>query len=185
VLTTFLSGFVRSPAMAELYHALWTAWAAVSDGPFMQFGDVGAASKWGAWSIFSALGDQNPRANLLMDLNANSTAWFGNGGGTHYEQGVIKVAGRTGETLAGTAKADFLIGGKGNDVFIASPAKDAISGGPGKDRLVLAAEVDSYTLTAQGDGYLIAGPDTATFLRSVEVFEFKGGVTKSLEELQD
>lgn len=75
-LTTFLSGFVRSQAMAELYHELWTAWAAVSDGPFMQFGDVAAASKYGAWGLLSALGDQNPRADLLMDLNANTAPWF-------------------------------------------------------------------------------------------------------------
>jgi len=75
-LTTFLSGFVRSQAMAELYLELWTAWAAVSDGPFMQFGDVSAASKYGAWGIFSALGDHNPRADLLMDLNAHTVPWF-------------------------------------------------------------------------------------------------------------
>jgi len=76
VLTTFLTGFVRSQAMAELYHTLWTAWAAVSDGPFMQFGDVAAASKSGAWGLFSALGDQNPRADLLMELNARTAPWF-------------------------------------------------------------------------------------------------------------
>ena len=75
-LTTFLTGFVRSQAMAELYHELWLAWAEVSDGPFMQFGDVAAASKHGAWGLFSALGDTNPRSDLLMDLNANSTPWF-------------------------------------------------------------------------------------------------------------
>ena len=76
VLTEFLSGFVRSQEMAELYQELWTAWAAVSDGPFMQFGDVEAASKFGAWGLFSALGDNNPRANLLMDLNARTAPWF-------------------------------------------------------------------------------------------------------------
>ncbi|MBC7479076.1 MAG: hypothetical protein H7317_13435 [Pseudorhodobacter sp.] len=75
-LTTFLSGFVRSQAMAELYHELWTAWVAVSDGPFMQFGDVAAASKYGAWGLFSALGDHNPRADLLMDLNVRTVPWF-------------------------------------------------------------------------------------------------------------
>jgi hypothetical protein len=75
-LTTFLTEFTRSEAMAELYHALWLGWAAVSDGPFMQFMDVQADSKFGAFGLFSALGDTNPRAELLMDLNANSTAWF-------------------------------------------------------------------------------------------------------------
>jgi hypothetical protein len=75
-LTEFLSGFVRSQEMAELYRELWTAWAAVSDGPFMQFGDVDSASKYGAWGLFSALGDQNPRADLLIDLNARTAPWF-------------------------------------------------------------------------------------------------------------
>ena len=88
-LTTFLSGFVRSQAMAELYHELWVAWAKVSDGPFMQYGDVAAADKYGAWGIFGALGDHNPRADLLMDLNQHSTSWFGTGGGEQYQQGVI------------------------------------------------------------------------------------------------
>jgi hypothetical protein len=76
LMTTFLSGFVRSQAMADLYRTLWMAWADVSDGPFMQFTDVGAASKWGAWGLFTALGDKSPRADLLMQLNATSTPWF-------------------------------------------------------------------------------------------------------------
>jgi hypothetical protein len=76
LLTTFMVGFVRSQAMADLYLALWTAWTEVSDGPFMHFTDVSAPSKWGAWGLFSALGDRNPRADLLMQLNATSEPWF-------------------------------------------------------------------------------------------------------------
>jgi hypothetical protein len=73
---TFLTEFTRSEAMAELYLTLWTGWAAISDGPFMQFIDVEAPSKYGAFGLFSALGDSNPRADLLMELNIKSTAWF-------------------------------------------------------------------------------------------------------------
>jgi hypothetical protein len=76
LLTEFLSGFVRSQAMADLYFTLWTTWIAVSDGPFMHFTDVAAPNKWGAWGLFSALGDHNPRADLLMQLNANTKPWF-------------------------------------------------------------------------------------------------------------
>ena len=76
LLTTFMVGFVRSQAMADLYLALWTAWTEVSDGPFMHFTDVSAPSKWGSWGLFSALGDRNPRADLLMQLNATSEPWF-------------------------------------------------------------------------------------------------------------
>ncbi|MCK5750160.1 MAG: hypothetical protein KAH44_28345, partial [Oricola sp.] len=64
-LNGFLIGFVRSLEMADLYADLWDAWAQISDGPFMQFGDVAAPSKWGSWGLLSALGDINPRAEFL------------------------------------------------------------------------------------------------------------------------
>ena len=76
LLTGFLAAFVRSQAMADLYQTLWTAWTEVSDGPFMHFTDVAAASKWGAWGLFSALGDRSPRADLVMRLNASTEPWF-------------------------------------------------------------------------------------------------------------
>jgi hypothetical protein len=176
-LTTFLSGFVRSTAMADLYHSLWTAWAAVSDGPFMQFGDVGEPSKYGAWGLFSALGDHNPRADLLTELNAHYAAWFGTSestqsqspqgaspqgaavqhaidqtGGSQYQHGVIKLASHAGETLTGTAKDDFLIGGTGhdiliggagNDVIFASAGHDNVQGGDGNDSIVGGAGNDT------------------------------------------
>ena len=182
-LTTFLSGFVRTQAMADLYHELWTAWAAVSDGPFMQFGDVAAASKYGAWGIFSALGDHNPRADLLMELNAHSASWFGDGGGDRYQQGVILVAGDAGETLTGTNKDDFLIGGKGNDVIVAGKGHDAISGGKGQDTLVLSGTAGDYKIVAEGDGYRLTGPNVAHFLKSIENFQFGGEGAMSLDEM--
>jgi hypothetical protein len=182
-LTTFMSGFVRSQAMAELYYELWTAWAAVSDGPFMQW-SVDAASKYGAWGLFSALGDHNPRADLLMDLNAHSTAWFGTGGGTQYQQGVIKVAADAGETLIGTDDDDFLIGGIGNDVIVAGKGQDAISGGKGVDTLVLTGAPSDYRLTAEGNGYRLTGADTSHYIRGIEKFQFDGGFNLRLDEMQ-
>ena len=47
----------------------------------MQFGDVAAASKYGAWGLFSALGDHNPRADLLMESECPFRLWFGIGWG--------------------------------------------------------------------------------------------------------
>ena len=182
-LTTFLTSFVRSQAMAELYHELWTAWAAVSDGPFMQFGDVAAASKYGAWGLFSALGDHNPRADLLMDLNAHSASWFGTGGGEQYQQGVIKVAADVGETLVGTDDDDFLIGGLGKDVIVAGKGHDAISGGRGVDTLVLTGSPSDYTLTAEDDGYRLKGPGTEHYIRGIENFQFDGNLNLSLAEV--
>ena len=172
--------------MADLYHELWTAWAAVSDGPFMQFGDVAAASKYGAWGIFSALGDHNPRADLLMELNAHSASWFGDGGGDRYQQGVILVAGDAGETLTGTNKDDFLIGGKGNDVIVAGKGHDAISGGKGQDTLVLSGTAGDYKIVAEGDGYRLTGPNVAHFLKSIENFQFggEGAMSLSLAHMQ-
>ncbi|OZA00657.1 MAG: hypothetical protein B7Y02_18305, partial [Rhodobacterales bacterium 17-64-5] len=160
-LTTFLSEFVRSPQMAHLYQALWDAWALVGDGPFMQFGDVAAASKYGAWGIFTGLGDHNPRADLLVDLNAHSASWFGNGGGGQYQHGVIKLAGDSGESLAGTAKEDFLIGGAGQDSIFAGGGDDHVLGGDGNDSLFGAFGADMLcggagADTVQGN----AGQDT-------------------------
>ena len=115
VLTDFMTGFVRSPQMGALYGALWDAWAEVSDGAFMQFGDVGQPSKWGSWGLLSSLGDTNPRATEILASNAANDAWFGDGGGARYQQGKILQAGNGGETLVGTQKIDFLVGGKGDD----------------------------------------------------------------------
>ena len=183
VLTAFLSGFVRSREMADLYHTLWVAWAKVGNGPFMQFGDVAAASKFGSWGLFAALGDATPRAALLMDLNAQSTSWFGKGGGAQYQQGVIKIAGDTGGTLTGTDKDDFLIGGAGNDTLIAGKGHDAVSGGKGQDTLVLSGAPGDYTLTAENNGYRLTGPDINDGLSGIEMFKFDGGLGKSLEDM--
>ena len=86
-LTSFLTDYVRSPDMAQLYQQLWDAWAQISDGPFMQFGDVETPSKYGSWGLLSDLGDTNPRAELLHQLNATEPSWFGDGGGTQLPAG--------------------------------------------------------------------------------------------------
>ena len=44
-LNEFMIEFVRSPEMAELYRLSWESWAEVSDGAYMQFGDMTKPSK--------------------------------------------------------------------------------------------------------------------------------------------
>jgi Ca2+-binding RTX toxin-like protein len=183
ILTEFLANYVRSEAMAELYHDLWIAWTQVGDGPFMHFGDVAAPSKFGFWSLFSAIGDTNPRAELLMDLNAHSTSWFGDGGGAQYQQGVIEVAGDGGEVLIGTNKDDFLIGGTGQDVIIAGKGHDAIAGEAGHDVLVLSGGPGDYALAAEEGGYRLTGQQVSHYLRGIETLRFDGNVNVALSDI--
>ena len=182
VLTDFMTGFVRSPQMGALYGALWDAWAEVSDGAFMQFGDVGQPSKWGSWGLLSSLGDTNPRATEILANNAANDAWFGDGGGARYQQGKILQAGNGGETLVGTQKIDFLVGGKGDDTLIAGRGDDGINGGAGYDTLVLAGSPDAYAIKAEGEGYRITGPDGSDYVVNVEAFRFDGAKTMTLAQ---
>src|SRR5690606_34654330 len=68
LLSKFLAEFVRSEEMGELYKANWAAWAAVSDGPMMQFNDLGTAGQYGSWGLRTNLEDNNPRALALDEL---------------------------------------------------------------------------------------------------------------------
>jgi hypothetical protein len=193
--TAFLSGFVRGPAMADLYHQLWTVWAQVGDGPFMQFTDVSAASKFGAWGLFSGLGDHNARADLLMDLNAHAKAWFGTGGGPQYQQGVIKIAGDGGEALIGTDHDDFLIGGAGDDTFTPGRGHDVIAGGPGSNTVVLPGAAAEYHLAPETtdktadkttDGpaaYRLTGPGTDDVVQGIARFRFADGSVRTLDQM--
>ena len=175
-LVDFMSQFIRSGEMAELYLDLWNAWSEISDGPFMQYGDVSTPSKFGAWGIFSSLGDTNPRAALLADLNANADNWFSEGGGSEYQQGVIKVAGDTGEKINGTDLDDYLIGGAGDDTIKAGKGHDAIAGEEGRDTLILSGQAEDYALNAEGQGQRLSGAGTWHYLRDIEVFRFDDGV---------
>ncbi len=181
-LTHFLTDYIRGDDMANLYQQLWDAWAQVSDGPFMQYGDVQAPSKWGSWGVLSALGDVNPRAELLNELNQTEQSWFGDGGGSQYQQGVIKIASDAGEVLTGTAKQDFLVGGTGNDTFVAGAGNDGINGQGGNDTLVLSGAPGQYTITADGPGYAVTGADGTDYVVGVESFHFANGETLTLNE---
>ena len=183
-LTQFYIGFSYSEQIAEVYQAVWDAWAAVSDGPFMQFGDVANPNKYGSWGILRFLGDTNPRASALFDLNANSDSWFGDGGGTRYQQGVIKLAtSDTGETLTGTDKDDVLVGGDGNDTFIPGLGNDRINGGKGNDTIRLHSEIN-YSIRKNGAVAIVTLLDQQISLLNIEILELKDGSTVSLAGTQ-
>lgn len=182
-LTRFLTGYIRSPDMAMLYDRLWDGWAKVGNGPFMQYSDVGAPSKWGSWGLFAALGDTNPRADLLMRLNQSSTAWFGDGGGARYQQGVIRIAGPADARLTGTGKQDFLIGGRGNDTLVPGTGEDGLNGGGGTNTVLLAGRPDQYRLAPEASGYRLTGPGVSDYVLNIQTFAFDGGVTRTLAEM--
>ncbi|MCE6959365.1 hypothetical protein LAZ40_09905 [Cereibacter sphaeroides] len=182
-LTGFMAGFVRSEAMAELYNELWKVWAEIGDGPFMQFGDVGASSKWGSFSLYNSLGDETPRAALLETLNTNSLPWWkGAEGGGHYQQGLVLEGTQDSEMLVGTARIDYLIGGGGDDILIGGAGDDGLNGGDGNDRIVLPGNRADFEVVAEGNGYRLTGPDGSRFAINIESFVFDDG-TLTLEEL--
>ena len=131
----FLTDFVRSPQMAELYEELWEIWEEVGTGPFMQFGDVGASSKYGSWGLRTGLFDTPPRAELLDRLNEDTEAWWEDRGGDHFKQGLTLIGDDSKEKLEGTSQEDFLIGAGGNDVLRGLAANDGLSGGAGRDKI--------------------------------------------------
>lgn len=183
-LTTFMTEFVRSKEMAELYEEAWEQWEEIGDGVFMQYGDMGVPSKWGSWGLYAGLKDNTPRAEALKELNEQTDPWWTDeDSGTTYQQGLIIQAGDKGEILTGTHKNDFLIGGKGNDIFIAGEGDDGIHGGGGRDRLILSGNPADYTVVAEGRGYRIEGPDGSDFIIDIEEFGFSDGKIYTLDEV--
>ncbi|WP_128255812.1 calcium-binding protein [Falsirhodobacter deserti] len=183
-LTSFMTDFVRSKEMAGLYKDLWAVWKEVGDGPFMQFGEMGTASRWGSWGIHTSTSDANPRSKALKKLNEATEAWWTDADpGETYQQGVILQAKSRGETLTGTSKIDYLIGGKGNDILIGGAGNDGIHGGRGHDRVVVSGTKSDYTLAADKHGYRLVGPDGEDRLIDVEEIAFSNGEVLTIKEM--
>lgn len=183
VLTDFMIDFVRSDEMADLYGAAWEAWAEVSDGPFMQYGDVATPTKWGSWALYSDLNDSTARSELLEELSQTSERWWDDAGGEQYQQGLIAEGTEEGDILAGTSQEDYLIGHGGDDVFIGGAGNDGINGGDGIDRVRLSGLAAEYSVVAEGDGYRVDGPDGSDFLIHVEELSFDDGSTHTIEDM--
>jgi hypothetical protein len=183
ILTSFMTDFVRSEEMGELYQELWGVWADVGDGSFMQFGDVGAPSKWGSWSLYNGLEDETPRSRVLEELSADSTLWWDAEGGVQYQQGITAYGTADADLMVGTVQEDFLLGGDGDDIFVAGGGNDGINGGNGIDRLILSGTAADYTLHVEGKGYRLIGPDGSDFLVNVEEISFDNDKIVTLSDL--
>ncbi|OCX66411.1 hypothetical protein BFP70_05150 [Thioclava sp. SK-1] len=174
LLQDFLVALVRSPEMAEMYQEVYEIWTELSDGPFMQYTDVDNATIWGSWGLYASLLDENPRAQLLEELNAIAEPWWDANGGEQYMQGVVRIGEDGDDLIAGTVEEDYLTGGAGNDTIIGGEGNDGINGGAGTDRLILAGTLDDYTITVEGEGYMVVGPDGTDYIYDVEELEFSG-----------
>ena len=170
----FLAEFVRSPQMADLYQALWDGWAEIGDGAFMQYGAINASTKWGSFALWESLEDSNPRGDLLIELNEETTSWWeGSEANEAYLQGVTLTGGDADDILVGTEAEDYLIGGGGDDVLISGAGDDGLNGGAGYDVLLLAGTADDYEIVAEGEGYRLNGPDGSDFVINIEEFLFE------------
>jgi Ca2+-binding RTX toxin-like protein len=171
----FMAEFVRSPQMADLYQALWDGWAEIGDGAFMQYGDVAPPNNNGSWGLYATLNDENPRAQLLEELNASTAAWWEDRGGEHFQQGVTVEGTAGGDIMIGTGAEDFLIGGEGDDILVGGGGDDGLHGGAGVDTLHLSGSVTIYVVEAEGEGYRVVGADGSDFVRDIEHFVFDDG----------
>lgn len=180
-LTGFLGGFVRSPEMAALYSLLWDGWRKIGDGPFMNFTDIDAASRWGSWGLLAWPGDAPPRARFILAKQAEGGSWWGEGGGAQYLHGRTASGSESGDRMEGTDEEDYLAGLGGDDTFPASTGRDGINGGDGTDVYILPGPADAYTLTAEGPGHRIEGPDGSAYLIHVEAIEFGDGTRRELD----
>jgi len=183
ILSDFMAEFVNTPEMADLYAESWESWAEVSDGAYMQFGDMTKPSKWGSWGIYESLDTTTLRGDVLNELNASETPWWDTEGGEHYQQGVTTKGTAEADLLVGTSQEDYLLGGDGDDVFVAGGGNDGINGGDGVDRAVFEGPAAAYTLVAEGEGYRVTGPDGSDFLIHVEELQFGEEEVVRLEAL--
>lgn len=184
VLTEFLSEFIRSPEMAQLYQEMWDVWANVSDGAFMQFGAISTPHVSGSWGVRTSLDDETPRSALLDLLNETEESWFGEGGNSAYQHGVQITGTETDDAILGTTQEDYLAGADGDDILNGGAGDDGLNGGAGVDLAIFAGNAQDYTIVAEGDGYRVEGPDGSDFVINVEEFRFDD-VDVSLQDFLD
>ncbi|WP_162197188.1 Ig-like domain-containing protein [Loktanella sp. S4079] len=184
---TFLAEYVRSQDMADLYQDLWDGWMEVGDGPNMQFGDVGASSKYGSWSLRTWIGDTNPRAELIDELNETTPNWWGGRSGEAFQQGKILTGDNLNNSLGGTKAEDFLIGldgddvlygfddddglngGDGDDILCGGTGNDRIVGGEGNDIAIFEGNLADYSYAADGETLIVTHLSTGDIDRLIDV----------------
>lgn len=171
-LTEFFIGFNYSPQMGALYDELLSGWTAAGGTLFNAFVDVAAPSKWGSWGALRHLDDTTPRWDALMRANAETPTWDANRQTGAFLHGVTRIAGPQGARLEGTAKADILLGGTGDDTLVGQGGADRIHGGAGRDLAILPGGRDAYGIGRDGARVILEGPQGAVVLVDVEAVEF-------------
>lgn len=141
----------------------------------MQFVATGRPSKYGSWGLRFNQHDQPPRARQLDLLNARTPAWWGESGGSHYQQGRTVTGSAAADKLAGTAEEDVLLGLAGDDLIYPGPGDDRVNGGSGVDTLLLRGARSAYTVEAAGNRISVSGPDGNDLLFAIERLQFSDG----------
>lgn len=175
VLTDFMLSYTKGPEMAAQIALNWDVWSRASQGPYMQFGDVGAGSKWGSFSAYEAPGLSNPMAEVLEQRNASTIPWWPTTGGARFQQGRT-VSGTDGpNALSGTIKTDTILAGAGDDLIQPGPGNDHIHGGDGIDTVLLPDAQAATVITSDGTRLVASGPSGRIRLFAVERLRFADG----------
>jgi Ca2+-binding RTX toxin-like protein len=175
LLTDFMTDFVRSDLMSDLYEESWKAWAEVTGQPFMQYEDIDAPDRWGSWGLYEDIFTSTDRADRLVALNEKAAADTSLEGGSQYQHGVTAIGTDAAEVHVGTSQEDYLVGRGGDDIFVPGLGNDGVHGGEGFDVVVLRGAHADYTITAEGAGWRVEGPEGSDLLIDIEQIEFSNG----------
>lgn len=171
----FMRAFVRSEEMGALYQELIDIWHAHGDGPFMNFGWIGAPNNYGSWSVKATYEDETPRAGVLETYNETYDVSWESRAGVHFQQGATIMGNDADEILTGTIQEDFLLGGSGDDLLVGGRGNDGLNGGDGEDEVLFSGARADYSVMAEGNGYRIRGLDGSDFVINVEWLTFESG----------
>ncbi|MFB9148342.1 calcium-binding protein [Roseovarius ramblicola] len=173
-LTGFFTSFNHSARMGTLYEELLAGWRAAGGTLFNAFVDVAPASRWGSWGALRHLGDDTPRWQALMRANAMPPHWDDPRPPGTFLHGVLRRAGDGAAALAGTAKADILIGGPGDDVLTGHGGDDRLHGGAGADTAVLPGRRADYAAAREGARVILTARGGTVTLVAIESVAFSG-----------
>ncbi|GLR69729.1 hypothetical protein GCM10007852_06370 [Agaribacter marinus] len=168
----FLTDFVRSPEMANLYQELWNVWRALGDGPFMQFTALGNQSIWGSWGLYNSIDDTNPRAEMLQNLNIATAGWWNDAGGEQYQQGITELGTHGDDEMIGTSQEDTLLGGDGNDLIVGGKGDDTLFGDAGDDTILIGPGKDIANGGSGADTFVFSAFDS----KVDTILEFETGL---------
>ncbi|WP_417250395.1 hypothetical protein [Celeribacter sp.] len=178
-LTAAIGDYLRSAEMANVYAEMWERWMDLGAGPFMHYSEMSRPSRHGHWGLRAYTGDASPRVQTLDRFNAEASAARVLPACDCYLHGVTRHAGDAGGELTGTARADVLIGGAGNDNFRPETGQDGVYGGAGEDAIYLPYTVQEMRVTKLSDtreeALRLDGPDSRIRMVGVEWLVFADG----------